>query len=117
MAKWSKNNRACKTAWSTLRVLEQLKEVFSAAGSLKMRDLTFYNQTSSKELRASLSRMLATQLDNIFREIRSARYEEGVTAEQAIEAMAGILTDGDLTVADLAETCDESYKFFGEDEE
>ena len=88
-----------------------------AAGGIKIKELIFYNQTSSDDQRTAMARMLAIQLDNIFLQIRSARYEDGVTGEQAIAAMTKSLTTADATVADLAEECDKKYKFYGEEEE
>jgi hypothetical protein len=117
MANWSKNNRACKTTWSTLRTLDQLNEVFVEAGDLKIKELTFYNQTSSAGQRTSMARMLAVQLDNIFREIRGARYEDNIDGEKAIGSMVEVLTTSDATVASLAEECDVNYKFYGEEED
>jgi hypothetical protein len=117
MANWSKNNRACKTTWSTLRTLDQLDAVFGDAGTLKMKELTYYNQTSSKEQRKSIARMLAAQLDNIFRELRGARYENEITGDKAIQSMVEILIKPEATVAVLSEQCDINYKFYGEDEE
>ncbi|MBN1931889.1 MAG: hypothetical protein JW786_09815 [Desulfobacterales bacterium] len=117
MAHWSKNNRACKTTWSTLRILDQLNAVFGKAGDLKMKELTYYNQTSSKDQRASMARMLSVQLDNIFRELRGARYEDDITGDKAIGSMVEVLTTPDATVALLAEKCDVNYKFYGEEED
>lgn len=117
MANWSKNNRACKTTWSTLRILGQLDAVFKDAGQLKISQLAFWNQTSSDDLRKSVGRMLAIQLDNIFREIRGARYEIGLTTQASIDGMVNVLTNADATVADLAAKNDDNYLFYGEDEE
>ena len=117
MANWSKNNRACKTTWSTLKILDQLNVVFGEAGELKMKELTYFNQTSSKEQRTSMARMLSIQLDNIFRELRGTRYEENVTGDKAIESMVEVLTTPEATVALLSEKSDISYKFYGEEDE
>ena len=117
MANWSKNNEACKVTWSTLMVLEQFRKVFKDAGDLKMKQLTFFNQTASPDQRESVARVLCIQMDNIFRKFHSARFEDGIEVEQAIGAMKGILTNGDATVAELAEKCDVSYKFYGEEDD
>ncbi|WP_345972167.1 hypothetical protein [Sulfurimonas diazotrophicus] len=117
MAYWSKNNRACKTTWSTLKLLDQLDTVFLEAGELKIKELTFFNQTSSTDQRKAAARMLAIQLDNVFREVRGATYEEDITGEQAIDSMLKVLTTPEATVSDLAEKCDVSYNFYGEEDE
>ncbi|UFS61882.1 hypothetical protein LOH54_09465 [Sulfurimonas sp. HSL-3221] len=117
MAYWSKNNRACTTTWSTLMLLEQLDTVFREAGELKIKELTFFNQTSSGDQRKAAARTLAIQMDNVFREVRGATYEEDITGEQAIDSMLKVLTTPEATVSDLAEKCDISYNFYGEEDE
>ena len=116
MASWNKNNRACKTTWSTLRILDQLTKTFKDTGSLKMKDLTFWNQTAGGDLRASVARMLCIQMNNIFINIRRAKYEEGISASKAVEAMTEILSDPDKKVEDLAEVNDNNFEFLGEND-
>jgi hypothetical protein len=114
MADWNKNNRACKTTWFTLYVLNQLEEAFPAAGAIKMNELTFFTQTGDAQLRKVMARSLAIAMDNNFRLIRGAKFEEGVKPESALQDMVDILVDEKKTVADLAEVNDKNYLFLGE---
>ena len=114
MAVWSANHRACVTTWSTLFALTQLTEPFATAGDLPMSALTFFNAAGTAEMRELQASTLATQLDNIFRVLRGARYEDGVHHDGAVSAMVDVLTVADKTVAELAEVADAQYRFWGE---
>lgn len=114
MATWSKNHRACTTTWSTLLALTQLNETFKDAGELPMTGLTFW--TGSADARRTRAEGLATQIDNIFRIIRRARFEEGVTETDAASGLVSALLNAEGSVADLAEVADQKYHFWREDE-
>lgn len=114
---WSANNRACKTTWTTLRILNQLEQTFDKAGAVKMDGLTFWNQGSSSDSRESVAHSLSIQIDNVFRLIRGARYEGGVTKPEAVQGMLDILLDESKTVTDLALVADALYQFWKEDED
>jgi hypothetical protein len=114
MADWTKNNRACTTTWTTLRVLDQNDKVFNDSGNVKMSGLTFWNAAASADMRKLQATTLATQMDNTFRMIRKANFEAGVTKEAAIAAMIDILTTEDKTISDLAAAIDEKYLFWEE---
>ena len=114
MAEWTKNNRACTTLWTTLYNMQQLTTNFDESGELKMSDLTFYNVLSSSDLREQESKIIADQLDNVFRIGRGAKYEEEVDRSKAMSSMIEVLTNEDKEVKELAETVDESYLFWGE---
>lgn len=111
---WSRNNLACATTWTTLLVLDQLSEAFAQAGDLRMDQLGFWNAASSSDMRALQARSLATMIDNIFRVIRHATYEEGLVGDEAKRQMVAILTDGTRTVRALAAANDGNYRFLGE---
>ncbi len=117
MNKWSRNNRACTTTWSTLRVLHQLVAKFDTAGSIKMDELTFWNSSTTPELRTIQANTLAYQIDNFFRMIRRAQFEAGSTHENAITDMVKCLLDKNKTVTDFAELNDFYYLFWGEDDD
>lgn len=117
MAEWSKNNRACKTTWFTLYVLNQHQEPFPAAGAVKMNQLTFYTQTDDGGLRKVLARSLAIAMDNNFRLIRGAKFEKGVDPAAALNDMVDMLLKQDKTMADLAAVIDKNYLFIGETHE
>ena len=116
MAEWKKNNRACTTTWTTLRVLGQNDLVFKDSGNVEMNKLTFWNQTTSSDLREIQARALAIQIDNIFRMIRKAEYEDGIDTENAIDSICDALTTEAMTISELAEVNDSLYLFWGEDE-
>jgi hypothetical protein len=115
MADWNKNNRACTTTWSTLRVLAQHEEVFSRSGSLAMKQLTFWNPTVTAQMKDLQVQTLARQMDNVFRKIRKAKYESGVDTDRAIGDMTTVMINGDKTVSELASIIDDDYAFWGEE--
>ena len=117
--KWSNNNRACKTVWSTLIALDQFSEtqVFKTAGDKKIKTLTFFPKDAAGDVVNVRAKSLARQLDKVFRLVRGASYEKTITQNKAITAMSEVLKDGDKTVADLADVSDDAYLFFGEGEE
>lgn len=115
MAIWNRNNRACTTTWTTLRVLDQNKKVFKDSGNVKMSELTYWNLTASADMRKLQATTLANQMDNIFRQIRRAEYEEGVTKEKAVNDMVNTLTTEEKTISHLADIIDADYLFWGEE--
>ena len=62
-------------------LLEQLREVFGEAGALKMETLAFWQTTPTLVREAE---MLAIKIDTVFREIRGAESEDGITQSLAI---------------------------------
>ncbi len=114
MANWTKNNRACTTTWTTLRVLDQNKRVFKDSGPVKMSELTFWNAAASSDLRKLQATTIANQMDNVFRDIRKANFEAGVTKEEAVAAIIDTLTVADKTISDLAAAIDAKYLFWEE---
>ena len=114
MFTWSKDNRACDTTWSTLSVLKQSAEDFAGSGTVKVQELAFWNKAASSDTRKIDAHTLAIQMDNAFTKIRGAKYEANITKEKAINDMLVILTNGDKTVADLAEINDSNYLFWKE---
>ncbi|MDP2365241.1 MAG: hypothetical protein Q8M94_15925, partial [Ignavibacteria bacterium] len=57
---------------------------------------------------------LAIMMDNVFRDIRGAKYEKGITIENAINDIRETLLNSNNTLADLAEINDKNYLFWGE---
>ena len=115
MAIWSKNNRACTTTWTTLRVLDQLDEVFKDSEDIMMSELGFWNAVASADRRRQQASTLASQMDNVFRLVRRAKYEGGVGRDEAVSGIIDTLINGDATVSQLAEVIDQMYMFWGED--
>lgn len=111
---WNQSNRAAKTTWTTLMLLEQFQATFVEAGNLKMNVLLYWKETQSDSARRHDAESLAIQIDKVFREVRGAEFEHGVTRLQAIEQMLNILTREEKTVSELAEVADKSYRFWRE---
>ena len=117
METWNRNNRACTTTWTTLRLLHQTIEKLETAGLITMENLAFWNSTSSPEFRKIQAQTLSFQMDNVFRMVRKATYETGTTQEKAINDILKILLDKEKTIADLAAANDHHYLFWGENDE
>jgi hypothetical protein len=113
--KWSKNNAACGATWGALLVLDQSKEAFVDSPDVSIGNFPIWAKGESTNLRELRARSFATMLDNIFRDHEGARYENGVTRPQAIDAMKDVLIDDDKTINDLADVADDSYRFIEED--
>lgn len=116
MCTWNKNNRACTTTWTTLRVLDQNMKIFNDSGTVKMSNLTFWNPTASADMRKFQATALANQMDNVFRLIRRAKYENDVTKEKAVTDITNTLINEDKTICNLAEVIDVDYLFWGEEQ-
>jgi hypothetical protein len=114
MFTWSSDNRACKTTWSTLFELDQLKAIFKDAGSMKMSELTYWNNTDSDNMRLTKVNEIAIEMDNIFIKERGAKYEKNKSKDTALEDIKNIMTNSDKTVQDLAEVNDNNYLFWNE---
>lgn len=115
MPVWSRNHRSCETTWTTLFALEQLRAPFQPSGAFTMNRLLFW--AGSAQARATRAEALSNQLDNIFRLLRGARFEEGVDRSIATTGLRDTLLVKENTVAVLAEVADEMYRFFGEEAE
>lgn len=111
---WNSQNRAHTTTWSTLRVLDQNMMIFNDSGIVKMSNLTFWNPTASDDMRNFQATALANQMDNVFRDIRLAKFKEGMNKEKAINCIKETLLNSEKTVSDLAEINKSIYKFWGE---
>jgi len=114
VAEWSRNNRACSTTWTTLFVLEQSTLPFAESGGVPMHALAFWDDAASDDLRRLQAQALAIEMDNVFRLIRGARYEEGADTGTAVRAMCEVLTSRDRTMSDLAAANDANYRFWRE---
>jgi hypothetical protein len=114
MANWDKSNKACLTLWTSLFQMKQLTTNFEKSGALKMKDLTFFNNLSSSDARRQQAKIIADQLDNVFRAGSGAKYEAGCDRTMAISSMIEVLINEDKQVSDLASAIDSKYKFWGE---
>jgi hypothetical protein len=112
MFSWSNDNEACSNLWTTLFSMHQLTSNFANSGTLKMQDLTFYNQLESAELRSQEANDIANHLDSVFVGGNGAKYQPGITQNAAVSKMAAVLGDGIQTVTDLASAANDCYIFF-----
>ena len=108
---WKPKNTAARTTWLILMLLDQFNEAFNKAGAVKMNQLAFWKATQSESARRREAEALFIQMDNMFRDIRKAGFEHGMTRLQALEAMVAMLTSADQTVATLADVVDKHYRF------
>lgn len=113
---WSKDVRACKTLWTTLVALDQMseQELFGTAGQKLMKDLTYFASIAGGGTLETRTKGLAFDLDQVFKSLRGAKFESGVTRVAAIDAMYGVLIEPEQTVEQLAEVVDAQYEFVGE---
>jgi len=113
---WSPNNRACTATWMALRMLDQSVRPFRPSGAVRMRQLTYFNAAASDDMRRFLAGTLAKQLDNFFRQIDGARFEDGTDPVAALSDLSEALLAAEQSMADLAMVVDQDYRFWEEDE-
>ena len=111
MADWNKNNLAHTNTFLALRILNQIKARFPAAGPMAIKKLEFWVVGESADMRAARAKSLASQLHNLFVMVFASRLESGVSNVGAIKAMAEVLADGEKTINQLADAADEKYDF------
>jgi len=114
MSTWSKNHLECVNTWFALRMLEQTRRPFKTAGAQKMKDLLFFNPTSTADVRRDAARTLARQLHNVFVDGFGAELESGATRTKAVSGLVAVLVERTKSVADLAVVNDRNYRFLGE---
>jgi hypothetical protein len=99
-----------------LRMLDQSVRPFRPSGTVPMRQLTYFNAAVSDELRRFLAGTLAKQLDNFFRQIDGARFENGTDPVTALSDLTAVLLAAERSMADLAAVVDQDYRFWEEGE-
>jgi hypothetical protein len=113
---WSNNNAACTNTWFCLSkdIMGQLTVAFDAAQTIKMSELTFWNEVASGDSREAEAEEIASMLTKLFTGMLGATYEAGQNMASAVIAMTQILTDSGKTVCELAAVVDEQHHFLGE---
>ena len=111
---WSPNNMACTTTWSTLFALEQSVLPYPESAGVQMQNLLFWSAAASDELLDVKAMALALRVDAIFRLVRGATYEGGVSHDQAIADMRDTMLMAEATMEQLAEVNDRNYRFWQE---
>lgn len=111
---WSNNNLAHVTLWAALRGLRQLSATFSNAKSTKVQDLKFWNAAAPASVHRLEGMEMAGQLDSLFRRGFFAKFEQGVSRSQAVNAMGALLSKSGTTLPQLGKVADDSYRFRGE---
>jgi hypothetical protein len=99
-----------------LRMLDQSVLPFAPSGAVLMRQLTYFNAAASDGMRRFQAGTIAKQLDNFFRQIDGARFEDGVTPIVALSDLTEALLAAEQAMADLAGVVDKDYRFWEEDE-
>ena len=108
---WDKDNEACLFTWVYLGMDKQIDTNFEDTEKLKMTGLTFWNKSSSAQMRRIEAQALAGYLDGAFRKKVFAEYQAGYGFGKAIQDMAAILTSASKTVCGLAAEVDKIYLF------
>ena len=109
MSNWSPENKAHTTTWVSLLSLDLLPDgTFLESGAKKISNLKIPDETIAKSV--------AIQLDHIFRELRGAKFEEGMDEPIVRKKISALLMNKKLTVAELADDFDRLYKFWRENE-
>jgi hypothetical protein len=115
MSKWSNENTSCIKTWITLKELDQIDKNFEQSGDIKMEELTFWNSSTSEEMRNIQANTIAIEMDKIFIKDGS-KYELSSNKEKSINEIVKTLLVSDKTINDLASINDINYKFYKENE-
>ncbi len=112
---WSNNNRAHACLWFFEKWHLDRKTIpFVAAGNWQTSDLIKAATNDSVVIRENKARAHAQMLDDVFTSLYRAKYEEGISQDDAIESMFGVLNSKSKKMKDLGDPVDLSYKFLGE---
>ena len=114
MTDWTKNNLAHSSTYLSLRILAETKRKFASAGTQKVEQLDFWNDTDSSNMRSAKAKTLAVRLNNLFIDAFKSSFETGYSKTKSIASMQSVLKSKGKTVKDLAATADECYAFYGE---
>ena len=113
MGNWE-NNLSYGYTWLVLLNLKQINAVYHDSQDIKMSGLAFYNPAISSDLLRIEATNLAIAIDSTFTTGMGAKFETGISQNQAINSMVAILINADKTVEDLAAMNDASYLFLNE---
>lgn len=113
MADWTIDKPSHVDTWFSLFRLGQIRKPFNESAEVKMKELTFYNPTASKDLLKVDATLIAVTIDRVFTGW-GAKLENSKSRNTAVLAMIEILMDKDKTILDLAEENDKNYFFNNE---
>lgn len=116
---WDKSNFAC---WGTYRCLAAQHELdpllvsFAEAESFKMPGLAFYVLGAGKDDLDQRAELVAMELFNFLVVNYSPTWQGGEvnSTREALNMLIPVLVDKDKTIADLAATVDDIFKFSNE---
>lgn len=114
---WSNNNLAHVFTNLALVSLKQYKaKPFPKAGDIKVRQLDFFPGPGARADAIKVAaKAMAAMIDGIMNQwVKTAKYEHGFNPTKAIVLIAGPLSDGEKTVADVGAAVDEAFFFAGE---
>ena len=108
---WSPNNLAASATWGCLRSLSQFGESFEDAPNLRMDQLQFWNKTASVAMQRVLAKGMADQLDQMFRFVLGATYDDDITQADAVQALEAAFATADKTLLRLSYVAEDHYTF------
>jgi len=117
---WSVNNQAHVATWKYLRIAQmypsQQQQSFNDAGSLRLRDLMYWNKEhEAPGIFTNKCRLVASGLhDSLI--AAGVRYEEGKTAVSTRKSLGAALADGDTPLHAFAASVDRLFRFSRETE-
>lgn len=112
---WSSSNIAHAALYSFEKWDHDVSGIsFKNAGEWSTDYLIGFAAGGSAEERKNKVEAHARKLDQVFKALFHASYEDDVDRAKAISAMAEVLGEPRKTMADLGEVADSAYKFRGE---
>jgi hypothetical protein len=108
---WIKTSDTCICVFGTLLQLKQidLHTRFDRAGSLKMRELQFYDTAAAIHDLHLHALSMAHKIDGMLINSFGGTYKFSCDSEKAVRAMLPRLYDADTTLEELADGLDKSY--------
>lgn len=112
---WSNNNRAHTSLWFFEKWhLEQKSSPFNPSGEWSTGFLIKAAAGEGAQMTDNKARAHAQMLDDALTSLYRAKYEEGVSQQDAIDGMYAVLRDTEKQLKDLGDPVDEAYQFLGE---
>lgn len=108
---WTDTSDTCVAIFSTLGRLHQIDEhtTFEAAGPMTMKELQFFNVQASSDITAANALALARLINEMMINGYDASCQPGLSSDDAVQALTGILQDGDKTIENLSDSASAQY--------
>jgi hypothetical protein len=112
---WSNNNRAHTSLWFFEKWhLGQESSPFHPSGEWSTRFLIKSASGESVEMTNNKALAHAQLVDDAMTSLYRAKYEEGISQQNAIDSIYAVLKDPEKLLKDLGDPVDEAYHFLGE---